>query len=137
MTSTSGPRELLGLRTAVLGSTSGIGRCVALTLAEAGADVIIHGVRSHAAAEDVAADVRRWAVRRPVFLADLADRAACDGFADDAWNLWNGLDAWLHIAGADTLTGQGARLTFDQKLDRLWAVDVVATIRLCRTIGRK
>ena len=37
------PRELQGLRAAVLGSTSGIGRAVALALAEAGADVIVHG----------------------------------------------------------------------------------------------
>jgi 3-oxoacyl-[acyl-carrier protein] reductase len=137
MTSTSGPRELLGLRTAVLGSTSGIGRCVALALAEAGADVIIHGARSHEAAETVADDVRRRGVRSYVSMADLADRAACDRLADDAWDLWGGLDAWLQIAGADTLTGQGARWSFDEKLDRLWAVDVVAAIRLCRDIGRR
>ena len=35
--------DLKGLRTAVLGSTSGIGRAVALALADAGADVIVHG----------------------------------------------------------------------------------------------
>jgi 3-oxoacyl-[acyl-carrier protein] reductase len=28
-------------------------------------------------------------------------------------------------------------LAFDEKLDRLWAVDVVATIRLCRAIGQR
>jgi 3-oxoacyl-[acyl-carrier protein] reductase len=35
--------ELGGCRIAVLGSTTGIGRAVALALAVAGADVIIHG----------------------------------------------------------------------------------------------
>ncbi|MHB1558478.1 MAG: SDR family NAD(P)-dependent oxidoreductase, partial [Isosphaeraceae bacterium] len=49
---------------------------------------------------------------------------------------WNGLDAWLHIAGADTLTGSTARLPFDSKLDLLWQVDVAATVRLCRSVGR-
>ena len=31
----------------------------------------------------------------------------------------------------------GAGLDFDAKLDLLWAVDVVATIRLCRAVGRR
>ena len=39
-------RELGGQRTLVTGSTSGIGRAIALTFAEAGADVLIHGRRS-------------------------------------------------------------------------------------------
>ncbi len=50
--------------------------------------------------------------------------------------MWGGLDAWLHIAGADTLTGPAAKLSFDDKLQLLWDVDVVATIRLCRSVGR-
>jgi 3-oxoacyl-[acyl-carrier protein] reductase len=70
-------------------------------------------------------------------MADLADRAAGDRLVEQAWNLWNGLDAWLHLAGADTLTGESARLTFDAKLDLLWSVDVAATIRLCRAVGRR
>ena len=57
-------RELQGLRAAVLGSTSGIGRAVALALADAGADVIVHGRRSREAAEEVAAEVPRHG--RPV-----------------------------------------------------------------------
>ena len=70
-------------------------------------------------------------------MADLADRDAGDRLVCDAWDLWGGLDAWLHIAGADTLTGAAAQLPFDAKLDRLWSVDVVATIRLCRAVGKR
>ena len=50
--------ELGGCRIAVLGSTTGIGRAVAVALAVAGADVIIHGRSSREAAEGVAGDVR-------------------------------------------------------------------------------
>ena len=71
-----------------------------------------------------------------MLMADLADRAAGDRLVDEAWALWGGLDAWLHIAGADTLTGAAAKLPFDAKLDLLWSVDVAATIRLCRAVGR-
>jgi 3-oxoacyl-[acyl-carrier protein] reductase len=130
-------RELRGLRAAVLGSTSGIGRATALALAEAGADVIVHGRRSRAEAECTAAEVRRHGGRSHVLMADLADRAAGDRLVAEAWSVWGGLDAWLHIAGADTLTGPAAKLDFDAKLDHLWSVDVVATIRLCREVGRR
>jgi 3-oxoacyl-[acyl-carrier protein] reductase len=130
-------RELLGLRAAVLGSTSGIGRAVVLALADAGADVIVHGRAALDAAHEVAGECRRRGVRSEVLMADLADRGAGDRLVDQAWGLWGGLDAWLHIAGADTLTGPAARLDFDAKLERLWAVDVVATVRLCRAVGRR
>jgi 3-oxoacyl-[acyl-carrier protein] reductase len=130
-------RPLSGLRAAVLGSTTGIGRATALALAEAGADVIIHGRSSGAEAEQSASSCRSCGVRSEILMADLADRAAGDRFVDDAWNVWGGLDAWLHFAGADTLTGAGARRSFDEKLDTLLAVDVVATMRLCREVGRR
>jgi 3-oxoacyl-[acyl-carrier protein] reductase len=132
----TGSKALLGLRAAVLGSTSGIGRAVALGLAEAGADVIIHGRSRRDAAEGIAAEVRDQGGRSQVLMADLADRAAGDRLVEAAWCVWDGLDAWLHIAGADVLTGPAARLSFDAKLDRLWAVDVAATVRLCRAVGR-
>ena len=130
-------RELTGLRAAVLGSTSGIGRAVALSLARAGADVIVHGRSSREAAEGVAAEARAFGVRSEVLMADLADREAGDRLVEAAWETWGGLDAWLHIAGADTLTGPASKEPFDVKLDRLWAVDVVASVRLCRAVGRR
>ena len=129
-------RELLGLKVAVLGSTSGIGRAVALELAAAGADVIVHGHRSRERADAVAGSIRALGVRSTVLLADLADRVAGDALVESAWNVWGGLDAWLQIAGADTLTGAAAKEPFDVKLDSLWAVDVAATLRLCRRVGR-
>ncbi len=131
------PEDLKGLRAAVLGSTSGIGRATALALARAGADVLIHGRSSRAEAENTAQAIRELGSRSHVLMADLADRPASDQLVVDAWQVWGGLDAWLHIAGADTLTGESAKLAFDAKLDHLWAVDVLATIRLTREVGRR
>jgi 3-oxoacyl-[acyl-carrier protein] reductase len=129
--------DLQGYRTVVLGSTKGIGRAVALALADAGADVIVHGRSSRESADEVASLVRDRGGRAAVLLADLADRGAGARLVNEAWALWGGLDAWLHLAGADTLTGGAAKLPFDAKLDLLWSVDVVATIRLCRAVGRR
>ena len=127
---------LRGLRAAVLGATSGIGRAVALALGDAGADVLVHGRQSMQAAEELALELRSRGVRSTVLNADLADRQAGDRLVDEAWKVWNGLDAWLQIAGADVLTGESSRLSFEAKLERLWSVDVVATIRLCRDVGQ-
>jgi 3-oxoacyl-[acyl-carrier protein] reductase len=137
MFSSRSPSDLQGTRAAVLGATSGIGRATAIALAESGTDVIVHGRSSPQAAEELAESLRSKGVRSHVLMADLADRDAGDRLVEAAWDVWNGLDAWLHIAGADTLTGPNAELDFDAKLDLLWSVDVVATIRLCRAVGRR
>jgi 3-oxoacyl-[acyl-carrier protein] reductase len=99
--------------------------------------VIVHGRRSRDKAEAVAAEINEKGGRGSVLMADLADRAAGLRLVDEAWSLWGGLDAWLQIAGADTLTGAAGQLSFDAKLDLLWSVDVAATIRLCRAVGRR
>jgi 2-amino-4-hydroxy-6-hydroxymethyldihydropteridine diphosphokinase len=134
--SETGPdRELTGLRALVTGSTSGIGRAIALELARGGADVIIHGRRSRAEGEDTVGTVRRLGRRAHLLLADLADPAACDRLAADAWDLWDGLDVFVQNAGADVVTGEAADWSFDRKWDALVAVDVTATVRLCRAVG--
>src|SRR5207302_91168 len=110
---------------------------VALSLARAGADVIVHGRSSPGPAEVVAEEVRSLGVKSDVILADLSDRQAGDRLVSQAWETWGGLDAWVQIAGADVLTGEGRGLSYENKLDVLLAVDVISTVRLCREIGRR
>lgn len=120
----------------MLGSTSGIGRSVALELARGGADVVTHG-RSRVEAERTADSIRSLGNRSHALVADLADRQAGDRLVEEAWGVWDGFDAWIQFAGADILTGRGRTLSFDEKLDTLIAVDVVATVRLAREAGRR
>ena len=130
-------RELLGLRALVTGSTSGIGRAIAVELAAAGADVLIHGRRSQARAAEVTAQCQSHGGRVQALMADLRDGAACLDLAARAWCFWNGLDIVVANAGADTLTGAAAKWPFARKLAELWAVDVQATIALCRDLGQR
>src|SRR5207249_1625259 len=46
------------------------------------------------------------------------------------------IDIWVNNAGADTLTGAAADWPFERKLHELLAVDVKATVRLSREVGR-
>ena len=60
-------------RVLVTGSSRGIGRCVALRLARAGFEVVLHGRTQSAALEAVAAEIGG----APGLAFDIADRAAC------------------------------------------------------------
>ncbi|MDB5312903.1 MAG: folK [Gemmataceae bacterium] len=132
------PQQLTGLRALVTGSTSGIGHAIARAFANHGAQVVIHGRRSREAA-DQAADALRSAGTGPVrvVMADLRDPAACARLAAEAWDAFGGLDILVSNAGADTLTGEAAKWSFEQKLDELLAVDLKATTQLARDIGTR
>lgn len=130
-------RELAGRRAVVTGSSSGIGRTIALELAAAGADVVVHCRHSLDAANAVAEQARQCG--RPTFVlsADVRDPADCDRLVSEALQALGGCDLWVNNAGADTLTGEAAQWPFERKLDELIAVDLRATIRLSRAVGER
>jgi 3-oxoacyl-[acyl-carrier protein] reductase len=130
-------QELAGKTAVVTGSSSGIGRAIALELAAAGAACIVHAHRSAGEAEATAAQIRQLGVDACVLLADVGDAAACEKLVDDAWTWRGGVDIWVNNAGADVLTGEPAQWSFQQKLDLLMHVDVLGTMRLARAIGRR
>lgn len=128
---------LLQKTAVVTGSSSGIGRAIALALAEAGADVVVHARQNQAGAEETAARIRNMGRRSEVFVCDLTDSAAQEKLVDAAWSWSQGVDIWVNNAGADVLTGAAAQWSFSEKLDLLWKVDVAACIQLSRAIGRR
>jgi 3-oxoacyl-[acyl-carrier protein] reductase len=129
--------ELDGLTAVVTGSSSGIGRAIALELAAAGADCLVHARQNRAGAETVAAEIRAQKRQAHVVLADLARLDAQDEFAEQAWRWQGKVDICVNNAGADTLTGQAVDWSFERKLEELWRVDVMATVRLSRNVGTK
>lgn len=123
-----------GCRAVVTGSTSGIGRAIALELALAGADLVVHG-RDVQRAESVAAAIRKLERNATVAVTDLAG-AQFESFVEQIWRE-SPVDVWVNNAGADVLTGPAAKLNFEEKLRQLWEVDVQATIGLSRAVGRR
>ena len=127
--------DLCGRTVLVTGSTHGIGRAVALELAQAGARVAIHG-RSAKAADELATVLARQDRHAGTFLADLADPDAVAKLIRDVEARLPAIDIFVAVAGADVLTGEPAKWPFERKLEELLKVDVVATMTLCRGIGR-
>jgi 3-oxoacyl-[acyl-carrier protein] reductase len=129
--------SLAGLRAVVTGSSSGIGRAIALRLARDGAAVVVHANRSMQEAETLVRDLRAAGARAEALRADLTDPGACAGLVQAAFELLGGVDAWVNNAGADILTGSGRTLPFEAKLARLLDVDVRATMLLTRAVGAR
>jgi 3-oxoacyl-[acyl-carrier protein] reductase len=130
-------KDLADTTAVVTGSASGIGRAIARQLADAGAAVLVHTRRNRQGAEALAAEIRASGGQSKVVLADLADQQQQDAFLEQAWQWRSGVDIWVNNAGADVLTGPAAGASFEEKLEQLWRVDVVATIRLARAAGRR
>jgi 3-oxoacyl-[acyl-carrier protein] reductase len=126
--------SLAGKSAVVTGSSSGIGRAIALQLAQAGANVLVHARQNRTGAEEVANEIRALRRQSHVVLADLGDTTAQDDFVESAWT-WRPVDIWINNAGADVLTGDAAKWSFEEKLAALWRVDVVAALRLSRAAG--
>ncbi|MCX7418764.1 MAG: SDR family oxidoreductase [Planctomycetia bacterium] len=128
---------LAGMKAVVTGSTSGIGRAIASELSRAGADVVIHGCHNYGAANDLAVQFQTNGKRACVVMADLSREENLHVFVEQCWSEFNGIDIWINNAGVDLLTGEEAKLPFSQKLQRLYEVDVRATLLLSRLSGAK
>jgi 3-oxoacyl-[acyl-carrier protein] reductase len=120
----------------ITGSSSGIGRAIALELASAGTNVLVHARENLAGAEEVAGLVHSLGREATVVLADLSDPVEQDHLVAAAWE-WREIDVWINNAGADVLTGDAFNWPFEQKLTALWKVDVISTLRLSRAVGER
>ncbi len=129
--------ELSGKVAMVTGSSSGIGRAIALELARAGADVIVHARASESSGQEVADEIASLQQRSKVILHDLAHTKNLESLVEQAWSWSDGIDIWVNNAGADVLTGERANMSFGEKLEYLWQVDVAGTIQLSRRVGNR
>jgi 3-oxoacyl-[acyl-carrier protein] reductase len=122
--------RLAGKRAVVTGASSGIGRAVALAFAREGARVVVNYAQSAHAAAAVVAEIEAGGGRAHALQADIAQAEAVENLVDEAERVLGGIDIWANIAGADILTGAGAKASDVVKLGRLIDVDLRGTM-LC------
>ena len=127
--------SLAGKRAVVTGSSSGIGRAIALEFAAAGADVVVHCRRSREQGDQVAQEIRKVGRHAELVLADVSDAAGLKSFVDHAFSALGAPDIWVNNAGVDLLTGEGAKLDYAGKLEQVYEVDVRSTVLLSKEVG--
>ena len=122
--------RLSGKRIVITGASSGIGRAVALACAAEGATLVLNFRQSRAPAEALVAEIEARGGRACAVPADVGDPGAAQQLVEHAAAWLGGIDGWCNIAGADILTGDGARLSDLEKLARLIDTDLRGTM-LC------
>lgn len=127
----------------ISGASGGIGRSVAESYRGENVALYLQTNRNRAALTD-------WARRNggdfasvEIFEANLATEAGVGGFVDGVLGALKKaqktdvprLDAFVAAAGVDLMTPEMKAATFDERLRRVWAVDVAATVATARAFG--
>ena len=122
--------DLSGLRALVTGSTKGIGRAIAETLAANGAEVVING-RKAGDIEAAITDIRRKLPKARLAAAP-GDVASADGVASII-NAAGAVDILINNAGIFEI--KDAFEIPDEDWQRLFATNVMSGVRLTRHYG--
>ena len=117
----------------VTGSSRGLGRAMALALAEAGADVIVNG-RDAASLAPVVAEIAARGRRGHALAADLGQRAEVERLIADAITWQGRLDILVNNAGIIRRTPAADHS--DADWDQVLKVNLDGVFTACRAAGR-
>jgi len=125
--------DLSGRTAVVVGGTSGIGRTLALGLAEAGADVVASGRRIELV-KDVSKEIERIGRRTVPIAADVGDMASLERLRDECLEAFGKVDILLAVAG---MTKKTPTLDMDEgDWHRVIETNLTGTLRACQVFGR-
>lgn len=117
-----------GRRALVTGAPRGIGRSIALALAEAGADVVINYATSKDLGEEAAAEAARFGVKAYAVQARLGDPGAATALYEQSVALLGGIDILVHNASVQYRTAW-SEIPSDEFDDQI-AVNLKAMVEL-------
>jgi NAD(P)-dependent dehydrogenase (short-subunit alcohol dehydrogenase family) len=124
--------SLAGRLAVVVGGTSGIGRAIALGLADAGADVVATA-RRMALVESVADEIEARGVRTLRMAADVTDRSTLERVRDAALETFGRLDI---LVSAAAITQRVPTLGMsDTDWRRVIETNVTGTLHACQVFG--
>ncbi|MGH9582828.1 MAG: SDR family NAD(P)-dependent oxidoreductase [Bryobacteraceae bacterium] len=114
----------------VMGGTSGLGRAIALGMAEAGADVVATGRREHLVSEvaDAIEKVGRKTLRRAV---DASSRASIDALRDETLKRFGRVEILLNSAGQ--IFRKPTVSIGESEWNALLDVNLTGTLRACQS----
>lgn len=124
--------ELRGRTAVVIGASRGLGRRMALALAEAGANLMVAS-RSRAPLEELAGQIR--ALGREAFAAecDIARVGDCERLLREAVGRFGKVDVLVNAAG--TILRKPSQEVTEEEWDRLMAVNLKGMFFACQVFG--
>ena len=126
--------DLAGKTAVVVGGTSGIGRAIALGLAEAGADVVSTGRRIDLV-EEVATEIEKRGRRSLRVAADVSNAASLEQLCEAVTTAFGRVDILVCAAG---VTRRVATLEMDEAdWSRIIETNLTGTLRACQVFGRR
>jgi NAD(P)-dependent dehydrogenase (short-subunit alcohol dehydrogenase family) len=126
--------DLSGRLAVVVGGTSGIGRAIALGLADAGADVVVTGRRESLVGE-VAGEIEQRGRKSLRIAADVADTAALEKVKNACLETFGRLDVMVYAAGT---TKRVPTLQMDDAdWHRIMDTNLTGMLRSCQVFGRE
>lgn len=125
--------DLTGRTAVVVGATSGLGKAIALGLADAGADVVPTGRRRELAAE-AAREVEARGRRSLVIAADVSDTSSIQELADTVVERFGKVDILVNAAGR-TIRRPTLDVS-DDEWDGIMDTNLTGMLRACRAFGR-
>ena len=122
--------DLTGRVAVVLGGTSGIGRTLALGLAEAGADVVASG-RRQSNVEEVAAQIAALGRQSMAHTVNIQERASIDALRDAVLAKFGHIDILVNAAGQTHKkpTAEVDEASWNSVMD----VNLTGTLRSCQS----
>ena len=127
--------RLQGRKAVVTGASSGIGRAIALAFAAQGCDVVVNYRESIRRAEDVVGEIRALGRQAHALRADVGASSGVAELIEVSKSHIGIPDIWVNNAGADILTGAGAKQDDLTKLRRLLDVDLKGTMECCWAVA--
>ena len=112
----------------VTGASSGIGQAIAIACAGAGADLVVSYQHNRGGIEETVRRVGNAGRTAVPVQVDVSREEDVERLAGTVRERFGKSDVWINNAGADILTGRGAKLSPLEKLDLLLAVDVRGTV---------
>jgi 2-deoxy-D-gluconate 3-dehydrogenase len=117
----------------VTGSASGLGRAIALALAEAGATVACHGNRR--SADETSGQIRSLGCDSQTFTADLGESSGADYLYEAVFAAMGTPDILVNNAG--TIYREAAETYDSQAWMNVMQVNLNSVFRLCQLAGRE
>ena len=125
--------DLSGRNAFVTGGSRGIGRSIALALAEAGANVAVNYTRHPDDANETAAAIEKVGQKGGVYQGDVADPASCERMVQEALGDFGNFSILVNNAGIAS-RGNTVADTDPEEIRRVVATHAFGAFTMCRLL---